>query len=313
MHLSHSHCDHQHHAAPMRLDRSFAVAVILNVLLVIGEAIGGWWSGSIALLADAGHNLGDVAGLLLAWGAHWLRGRAPAGRWTYGWRAFTMMAANLNGLLLIVAIVGVSIESVRRLFVPSEIAEIPVILVASFAAVLNFGTAWLLASHSKHDLNVRGAYLHMLADAAVSVAVVLGAVAIIFTGWFWLDAAISLGICVVLAIGTWHLLRESMSMLMHAAPTGIMPTEIKSSLLSHPEVQRVEDVHVWSVSTTEVLLTAKLGCGELRWEQQAGLLQRIHEGLEHDFGIRHATLELVPATELHEACALDNKLSNILT
>lgn len=313
MHLSHAQCDHHNHAAPMRLDRSFALAVMLNVLLVIGEAIGGWYSGSLALLADAGHNLGDVAGLILAWGAHWLRGRAPAGRWTYGWRAFTMMAANLNGLLLIVAIVGVSLESVRRLLVPSEIAEIPVMVVASMAALLNFWTAWLLASHSQHDLNVRGAYLHMLADAAVSVAVVLGALAIIFTGWLWLDAAISLGICVVLAIGTWHLLRESTSMLMHAAPVGIAPSEIVSSLLSYPEVQRVEDLHVWSVSTTDVLLTARLACGELSWEEQAGLLVRIHEGLEHDFGIQHATLELVPGSEVGQACALDNKMRNILT
>ncbi len=313
MHLSHTHCDHHQPSAALQLDRSFAIAVILNILLVVGEAIGGWWSGSIALLADAGHNLSDVVGLVLAWGAHWLRGRSPAGRWTYGWRAFTMMAANLNGLLLVVAIVGIAVESLRRLASPTEISEVSVIAVATLAAVLNFATAWLLASHSKHDLNVQGAYLHMMADAAVSVAVVVGAVSIILTGWLWLDSAISLAICVVLAFGTWGLLRESTSMLMHAAPKGMSLDHVRKSILSHPEVQEIEDLHVWSVSTTEVLLTARLGCTELSWTEQASLLEKVHEGLEHDFGIRHATLELLPTGRLGRDCALDNKKRNILT
>lgn len=291
--------DHQ------RLNRSFALAVVLNVVLVAGEVVGGWMAGSMALLADAGHNLSDVAGLVLAWGAHWLRGRRRDGRWTYGWRSFTILAANINGLLLVVAIVGVSGESVRRLYSPTEVAEVPVLFVALIAAGLNFATASLLAGGSKEDLNVRGAHLHMLADAAVSVAVVIGAAAMLVTGWSWIDPAVSLGICIVLVFSTWGLLRESLTMLMHAAPRQLDLDEIRKSLESYGEIARVEDLHVWSVSTTEALLTARLRCPDLSMEEQDQLLQRLHAELRDEFAISHATLEVTRQMAENGECSLD--------
>ena len=291
MHLGHGH-DHAHdHSGHMHINRSFAIAVVLNILLVIGEAIGGLVSGSMALLADAGHNLSDVAGLILAWCAHWLRGKGSGARWTYGFRSFTILAANLNGVLIVAAIVGVSIESIRRLFYGTEVAELPVIVVALVAAVLNFATARLL-SHSGEDLNIRGAYLHMMADAAVSLSVVVGALVMLVSGWSWLDPAISLAICVVLAIGTFGLLSESTSMMMHAAPRKIDLEEVRQFLLSNSEVDRIDDLHVWSVSTSDVLLTTRLLCPRVALEAIDPMLEDLHEGLRAEFGISHATIEI---------------------
>lgn len=307
MHLG-PHCHDAHGRANdhLRLNRSFAIAVVLNVLLVIGEAVGGWWSGSLALLADAGHNLSDVAGLALAWWAHWLRRRGTSERWTYGWRGFTILAANLNGLLLIVAIVGVSIESVRRLLDPQPIEGLPIMAVALVAAILNFFSARLLAFDG-HDLNVRGAYLHMLADAAVSLAVVVGGLLMWATGWYWVDPAISLAICAVLTLGTWGLLRESVLLLLHAAPRNVDVAEVRQFLGSLVPVTQVLDLHVWSVSTTDVLLTARLQCSDLAAEAQDELLVDIHDGLEQEFGISHATVEISRGFQVSDRCVLDAK------
>lgn len=292
MHLGHD-CDH-HHGEHLKLNRSFALAVGLNIALVIGEAVGGFFAHSMALLADAGHNLSDVAGLILAWWAHWLRGVSPSGRWTYGRRAFTILAANINGILLVAAIVGIGFESFRRLFEPAELAEIPVLIVGLVAAGLNFATARLLTAggHQEKDLNVRGAYLHMLADAAVSVAVVLSALVIMVTNWNWLDPAISLGICVILAIGTWGLLRESTILLMQAAPKSTDVEEVRAFLSSTPAVDSIADLHIWSVSTTDVLLTAHLVCPALDASQRDALVRELHDDLARQFGISHATIEV---------------------
>lgn len=298
MHLGHHDCGHDH-AHHTQLNRSFAIAVVLNVLLVIGEAVGGVLSHSVALLADAGHNLSDVAGLILAWWAHWLRSVGPSGRWTYGRRPFTILAANLNGILIVAAIVGVGYESIRRLISPVELEEVPVLIVGLIAAGLNFATARLLTTggQQEKDLNVRGAYLHMLADAAVSVAVVIGAAVIFFTDWYWLDPLISLGICALLAFGVWDLLRESTSLLMHAAPKATDVEEVSEFLLATPEVEAVGDLHIWSVSTTDVLLTAHLVCPGLDAESRDALVRELHEGLEGHFGIAHATLEVTQTSE----------------
>ena len=310
MHLHHNHGPHLHDAncshpeQSLRISRNFAIAVILNVLLVLGEATAGFLSGSMALLADAGHNLSDVAGLLLAWWAHWLRGRGSGERWTYGLRSFTILAANINGILLVVAIIGVAFESIRRLFTPSVIAEAPVLIVASVATILNFATAKLLSSGG-NDLNVRGAYLHMLADAAVSLAVVAGAVVMMFTSWSWIDPGISLAICLVLAFGTWGLLRESTLMLMHAAPSTLEIRELRAFFLSEPVVVDVDDLHVWSVSTTDVLLTARLRCPDLDCSDQDRTLSDLHAGLKTSFGIAHATLEINRGPLESVACPLN--------
>lgn len=304
-HHGHSHgCEHDH--GHVKLNRSFAIAVVLNVLLVIGEALGGVWAGSMALLADAGHNLSDVAGLILAWWAHWLRGKGGSRRWTYGLRSFTILAANLNGILIVVAIVGVTVESTRRLMSPNDVAEIPVLTVALVAALLNFATARLLAGGGD-DLNVRGAYLHMLADAAVSMAVVLGAVLMMVTSWHWIDPAISLAICVVLSFGTFSLLRESTSMLLHAAPRQLDVDEVKEFIESTKEVETVQDLHIWSVSTTEVALTAKIACPRCDAETQDELLDELHSGLHEQFAISHATIEIVRHAGDKTRCPLDDE------
>lgn len=305
-HSGHSHWGHHHglHAhAPKNLNWSFAIAIILNIGLVVGEVIGGWLAGSMALLADAGHNLGDVAGLIVAWWAHWLRDKGTGERWTYGFRAFTILAANINGVMIVAAIIGVGFESIRRLFVPTEVAEVPVLWVALFAAVLNFATAKLLSSNQE-DLNVRGAYFHMLADAAVSLAVVLGALVMLVSGWQWVDPAISLGICVVLSLGTWQLLRESTSMMLHAAPQELNLGEIRAFLLGQAKVTQVLDLHVWSVSTTDVLLTARICCPEAEAMEQDVQLRQLHHDLKHTFGIRHATLEIVRECDDSQLCSL---------
>ena len=308
MHLgphSHDHdCGHGH--APADLNLSFALAVGLNILLVVGEAVGGFLAGSMALLADAGHNLGDVAGLILAWWAHWLRSRPAGGRWTYGLRSFTILAATINGLLLVCTVVGVGIESIRRLFLPTEISEIPVLLVAFAAAIINFGTARLLAGKGD-DLNIRGAYLHMLADAAVSMAVVVGAIVILLSNQHWIDPAISIGICVVLGIGTWGLLKESASTMLNAAPRRIELEEVSSFLTSNTEIESIMDLHIWSVSTTDVLLSAKILCPAVTAEQMDRLLDDLHEQLEVQFQIAHATIEVRRTLSDSSNCRLESR------
>lgn len=293
MHLFHSH-EHDeccHGPVPDKLNRSFAIAVVLNTLLVVGEFAGGLYSGSVALLADAGHNLSDVAGLVLAWVANWLRSRKATYRWTYGFRSFTILAANINAILIVLAIVGVSIESIRRLIQPVDVEELPVIVVALFAALLNFWTASLL-SGKRDDLNVQGAYLHMMADAAVSVAVVVGASLIWLTGWIWLDPGLSLAICILLSFGTWRLLKESTSMLMQAAPNNLEFEDVKSLLMSTPEIVEVQDLHIWSLSTTEVALSARIRCPDLDALSQDPFLRDLHASLHQEFSIGHSTIEI---------------------
>ncbi len=295
MHLvGHQHganCGH-HDSQDIQLNRSFAIAVVLNVAMVLGEVVAGVWSGSVALLADAGHNLSDVAGLLLAWWANWLKSQMPASRWTYGYRSFTMLAANINGILISVAILGVSFESIRRLFAPTEVLEWPVLIVAAVAALLNFASARLLSSNVD-DLNVRGAYWHMMADAAVSVAVVIGALVMMATKWTWIDPVVSLMICVLLISGTVRLLMESTTMLMHAAPKNVSLPEIRQFFGAHENIAEIADLHVWSVSTSEIALTARVICPQLDTDSQDGLLDDLHTGLQSHFGISHATIEIL--------------------
>ena len=305
MHLGpHSHSDDcGHHHGPTDLTLAFGLAVVLNILLVVGEAVGGFIAGSVALLADAGHNLGDVVGLILAWGAHWLRNKPNSGRWTYGLRSFTTLAASINGILLVCTVIGIGIESVRRLYMPTDISEIPVLVVAFTAALINFATARLLAGQN-HDLNVRGAYLHMLADAAVSMAVVVGAIVIMLSGWQWIDPAISIGICIALGIGTWGLLKESTSLLMNAAPRHIEIEKLKQWLASYPEIDSVTDLHVWSVSTTDVLLTARIHCPTSE-DCTDTLLNELHFQLAEKFQIAHATIEIRNETSEATSCPLE--------
>lgn len=285
---AHDH-GHGHSHAPKDFGRAFAIAVTLNMAFVLTEAGVGLWSGSLALLADAGHNLSDVLALLLAWGAAVLARRAPAGQRTYGLRKATILASLANGVLLLVAVGAIASESVRRFLAPAPVATQAVMITAAIGVAINTATA-LLFLRGQEDLNIRGAFQHMAADAAVSLAVVAGAALMIATGQLWIDPALSLGIAVVIVIGTVGLLRESVDMALDAAPRGVDVDAVRTWLGRLAGVEEVHDLHVWAMSTTEIALTAHL----IRApdEDGDGFLHAACEGLSQRFGIGHATLQV---------------------
>jgi cobalt-zinc-cadmium efflux system protein len=289
-HHDHGHeHDHGHDHAPRDFGRVFAIAIALNVTFVLAEAGVGLWAGSLALLADAGHNLSDVLALLMAWGAATLAKRAPTPKRTYGLRKATILASLANGVLLLVAVGAIVSESVRRFLEPAPVATQAVMLTAALGVVLNTATA-MLFMRGREDINIRGAFLHMAADAAVSLAVVVGAALIAWTGRLWIDPMLSLGIAVVIVIGTAGLLRESVDMALDAAPRGLDVEAVRAWLLEQPGVVEVHDLHVWAMSTTETALTAHL----IRPENPDGdaFLHGACDGLHDRFGIGHATLQV---------------------
>lgn len=226
----HHHNHHKHFNA----NRAFAVGVTLNIAFVAVEATFGVVADSLALIADAGHNLSDVLGLLLAWGANALGHRQPSQRRTYGWRSTSIMAALINALMLLLVVGGISWEAIGRFSEPTLVAGQTVIIVASCGVLVNTLTALLFISGRKEDLNIRGAYLHMAADAAVSAGVVLAGLLMWWTGWLWLDPVVSLIIAAIIFAGTWGLLRESLDLILHAVPSGIDPEAIEAYLASLP-------------------------------------------------------------------------------
>lgn len=269
--------------------RAFVIGIVLNSAFVLIEATAGLMTGSLALLADAGHNLSDVLGLLLAWGAAQLARRAPSRRHTYGWRRSTIMAAQLNGALLLVAVGGIAWEAVNRARVPVAVPGLSIMIVAGVGFLVNAGTALLFLSSRRHDLNARGAFLHMAADAAVSLGVVASGAAIAATGWNWLDPAVSLVIAVVILAGTWGLLREATDLAMDAVPAGIDPAAVAAYLAGLPGVTAVHDLHVWAMSTTEAALTAHLVKPDPRDDD--AVIARATGELRDRYGIAHATLQ----------------------
>lgn len=267
---------------------------------MIVEGIFGYASNSMALVADAGHNLSDVLGLVVAWAAVILSKRAPSPRFTYGLRGSSILAALFNAVFLLVAVGAIGWEAIQRLLHPEPVAGVTVIVVAAVGILVNGITAWLFASGRKGDLNIRGAYLHMAADAAVSVGVVVAGLVILFTGWTWLDAATSLIISAVIIWGTWGLLRDSMAMSMSAVPPHIDPGAVRSYLEKCAGVAQVHDLHIWPMSTTEVALT----CHMVVPTGQPGdayLIDVAHR-LREDFGIHHATVQV--ETDSNSPCAL---------
>jgi cobalt-zinc-cadmium efflux system protein len=254
-HAGHSH-GHGHGHAPKNFGPAFAIGVTLNLGFVIVEAVYGFLSNSMALLADAGHNFSDVLGLLIAWAATILAKRKPGGRYSYGLRSSSIVAALINALFLLVAITIIAVEAVRRFAEPATVAGQTVIIVAAIGIVINTVTALMFMRGSKGDINIRGAFLHMAADAAVSAGVVAAGFVILATGWSWIDPVVSLAIVAVIAIGTWGLLRESVNMSLHAIPPGVDQTEVAEFLKARPEVSEIHDLHIWSMSTTETALTA---------------------------------------------------------
>ncbi len=287
-HGTHTHGDHHH--GPARYDRSFALGALLNIGFVVVEAVYGLLANSTALLADAGHNLSDVMGLLLAWGAVWLGRRLPKGRYTYGFGNASILASLLNAMFLLIAVGAILLEATNRLVEPEPVAETTVMVVAAIGIVINSWTAWLFMGGQKQDINLRGAYLHMVADAAVSGGVVVVALAIRFTGWFWLDPVTSIAIALVIIAGTWGLLRDSVRLAMNAVPDGIDHAEVERYLAGLPGVATVHDLHIWPISTTETALTAHLVRPGMN--QDDALLLEISSVLKDRFGIGHATIQV---------------------
>ncbi|WP_369600062.1 cation diffusion facilitator family transporter [Hahella sp. SMD15-11] len=298
----HDHDHAGHHHAPKRFDRAFALGVALNTGFVVVEAAWGVWAGSLALIADAGHNLSDVLSLLLAWGAATLARRSGSQRRTYGLRKTTVLAAVISALMLLVALGAMTWEALERLANPAEVASMPMILVALVGVVINTATALLFLRGQETDLNVRGAYLHMAADAAVSLGVVIAGILIMQTGWFWVDPLITLIIVLVILVGTWQLLTESLDALLDATPRHIDLDAVQEALLAHPQVTGLHDLHVWPLSTSETALTAHLQVRQ--WPSDNRLIQDLNGMLNQRFGIRHATLQIETADD-GPACHLD--------
>jgi cobalt-zinc-cadmium efflux system protein len=293
------HRGHQHW--PMDFGRAFAIAATLNIVLVVAQVVFGVLANSVALIADAGHNLGDVLGLLLAWGAHGMSRWLPTKRYTYGFRSASILAALFNGIILLVATGAIAWEALRRLDGMSDVAGVTVMVVAAAGIVVNGVSAWLLMAGRQGDLNVRGAFLHMLGDAAISLGVVAAGAAILVTGLNWLDPLASLVIAVLIVWGTWGLLREAIMMSLNAVPQGVDGARVESYLRSLPGVCEVHDLHIWAMGTTETAMTAHLvrpGAG-----LDDHLLHDVSHELERRFGISHATLQ-IEAGDTDHACRL---------
>lgn len=292
----HSH-DHSHsnsHGAghchgPADYNRVFAIGVTLNIGFATAEAIFGYFAESLALVADAGHNFSDVLGLLMAWGATRLSQHRPSERRTYGLRSTSILAALFNAVILLVAVGAIAWEAIRRFSDPAPVAGTTIIWVALIGIVINTATAMLFMSGRKDDLNIRGAFLHMAADAAVSAGVVFAGVAILYTGWNWIDPVVSLIIAAVILIGTWGLLRESIDLALHAVPEGIDPQEVSAYLASLPGVTAVHDLHIWGMSTTEAALTVHLVKPDHSDDDE--LIALASKELHDRFGIEHTTLQ----------------------
>lgn len=281
-------CAHHHHGKDY--GRAFAIGVTLNLVFVGVEATYGWWAGSLALLADAGHNLSDVLGLLMAWAGYALAKVAPTRHRTYGWRSSTILAALFNALLLMIAVGGIAWEAVGRLADPPQVSAPIVIVVALIGVLINTLTAMLFMRGRDMDLNIRGAYLHMAADALLSLGVAVSGAMIMWTGWLWVDPVASLVIAIVILLGTWDLLRESLQLAMQAVPPSIDIDEVQEFLGGLQGVSEVHDLHVWAMSTTEIALTAHLVRPDL--ENDDALLRQASENLHHRFNISHTTIQI---------------------
>ncbi len=298
----HTHCDHghhHHHGDPN--SRAFGVAITLNVLYVLVEFAYGLIANSTALLADAGHNLADVLGLLLAGGAAILARRAPSGRYTYGLRSTSILAALANAMFLLVTCGAIAWEAILRFYEPPAVAGMTVIVVAGMGIVINGLSAWMFLRGSHDDINVRGAYMHMAADAAVSLGVVAAGFIMLFTGWYWLDPAVSLVIVSVIVAGTWGLLRESVQLALSAVPAHIDLLGIEAYLRSCKGVADIHDLHIWGMSTTESALTVHLVMpdGYPGDEYMDGIMHT----LKDRYSVHHSTLQVEQGTTDH-ACAL---------
>lgn len=281
---------HHHHHAPPDYNRAFAAGVILNVGFVIVEAVFGVLSNSLALLTDAGHNLSDVLGLLLAWGAATLAKRRPSARRTYGYSRATIIASLFSGLLLMGAVGAIGWEAINRLMLPAQPAGKTIMIVAAIGVVVNTVTALFFISGKDHDLNIRGAFLHMAADAAVSLGVVASGALILYFGFIWIDPVISLVIAAVIFLSTWGLLRDSLNLAVDAVPRNVDPEAVREYLSGLPGVRAIHDLHIWPMSTTDTALTAHMVMDVFPQGDQ--FLNDIALVLQKRFSINHPTIQL---------------------
>jgi cobalt-zinc-cadmium efflux system protein len=302
---AHAH-DHGHAHATGDSSRAFLLGIVLNFGMVVIETVFGLAAHSMALLADAGHNLGDVLGLALAGGAALLAKRAPTGRRTYGFRKLTLVAALANGVLLLVATGAIAAESIRRLGAPEPIAATHVIVVAAAAVVVNGASALLFFGGRHGDLNVKAAFLHLMGDAAIALGVVASAFAVLRTGYVWIDPVASLVVAVLILVSTWSLLRRSLNLVLDAVPDGIDVESVRTFLAALPSVCEVHDLHIWAMSTTEVALTAHLVMPSRASEPS--FLSHVCRELRDRFDIDHATLQ-VDSVEAPTPCVLAHEES----
>lgn len=291
---------HSHSSRQRAWGRAFAVGIGLNVAFVVTEIIFGFAADSSALLADAGHNTSDVLSLVFAWAAIGIAAKKPSGRYTYGLRRTTILASIVNALLILIAAGLITWDAVRKLQHPTEVAGLTIMLVAGIGVIINAITAWMFMKGQKDDLNIKGAFMHMAADAGVSLGVVAAGLAIRSTGANWIDPAISLAIVVVIVLGTWGLLRDSVNLALDAVPKDIDLEGVRRYLESREEVDEVHDLHVWAMSTTETALTAHLVAHQ---GVDADFLQRVRQDLRDHFGIGHTTLQLESGKD--EECERD--------
>jgi cobalt-zinc-cadmium efflux system protein len=284
----HSHAGHSH--GPARHDRAFAIGIALNLGFVAAEFVFGFLSQSLALIADAGHNLSDVAGLVIAWFAAWLARKPATALRTYGYRRASILAALANAALLIAAVIWIVAEALQRFFDPQPIASMTVIVVAAVGVVINTATALLFLRGRHDDINIQGAFLHMAADAAVSLGVVAAGILILYTNALWLDPAISIVIALVILWSTWSLARDSVNLSLDMVPPNINRGEVEKYLAALPGVTNVHHLHIWAMSTTEVALTVHLVRPNAALDD--AFLKDACDGLKRGFGIVHATFQI---------------------
>lgn len=283
------HDHHQRHELPSDAHgRAFAIGVGLNTAFVAAEIVGGLAGNSVALLADAVHNIGDVLGLLLAWGAAWLARQPPTSRRTYGWGRTSILAALTNAMILLISVGAIGVEAIRRLLQPSPVETGLVMAIATAGILVNGGTALLFARGRESDLNLRAAFVHMAADAGLSAGVVVAASVTRLTGWLWPDPVASLIIAAVITAGTWQLLGQSVNLTLDAVPEGISPEAVTGYLTTLPGVAEVHDLHIWGLSTTQTALTAHLVCADSPGRASS---HDVAAALERRFGIHHATVQ----------------------
>ena len=280
--------------------RAFAWVTLINLAYTVLEAGYGFATNSLALLSDAVHNLGDVLGLALAWGAAVLARRPPTARHTYGWRRATLLSPLANALLLVAFSGALGWEAIRRFSAPPEVPGLPVMVVAALGIAVNLGAAWLVRDGHAHDLNRRGAFLHLVADAAVSLAAVLAGAGMWWLGWTWLDPAMALLIAVVVAAGSFGLLRDAFGAAMDAVPRGIDQAKVREWLLAQPGVSALHHLHIWSLGAGEIAMTAHLvRAGEADHD---AFIDRVNDGLDAHFGINHPTLQIERGTGCEHDC-----------